>query len=379
MSRRRQQREHKVTAEALEPATAAKTQLWQIVYTRDGLLRDGPITAGKLVIGEEFPTDAVTWLHVSGLGGAASLAAVARHFTIHDLAMEAIVAPQERPKVDVYGETLFAVLRTPMSERSDSGLVTEVGQFSFVLGERFLVTFEDQPLPRLEGLRNRLRGNHGRIRQSGPDFLAQQIIDGVVDQAADVTYLFEEELEAIEDRIIEGRIQGVTASLLALRRDLLRVRRAVQPMCDAVRAMLSDAQPLIRPETVPHFRDVLDHMIQSVERIDSFRDLEQGLINLVISTQGARLGETMKVLTVASVIFMPLTLIAGIYGMNFDTASPWNMPELTWAFGYPFAIGLMVVVTLVMLHHFRRRGWLHRDRELNRPLDLDRPLDGAPK
>lgn len=138
--------------------------------------------------------------------------------------------------------------------------------------------------------------------------------------------------------------------------------------------MLSDGQPLINPATVPHFRDVLDHMTQSLERIDAFRDLEQGLINLVISTQSARLGETMKVLTVASVIFMPLSFIAGVYGMNFDPEySAWNMPELRWAFGYPFALLLMTVTAGVMLYRFSRRGWLHRDPEVHRPLEHAAP------
>ncbi len=326
-----------------------------MAYGPEGLERDGPIVQQRL---RSFAcAGAVAWIHVTGLGDRAVIDAAAERFGVHPVAVEDIVAAHERPKFEVYGDKLFVVLRFP--ERTPSGF--EVHQLSFVFGKDFMVSFSEVDVPRIEQLRHRIRGDHGRVRHAGPDFIAHSLIDGAVDQALAVVDALEDDMEVLEDDILEGRTAHVVSDLLKLRRQLLRIRRALVPLGDAVRDLMSEARGLLGEDIIPHLRDVLDHIAQTVERVEQFRDFEQGLIQLVMSADSARMNETMKVLTIISTIFIPLSFIASVYGMNFDPdASVWSMPELRSKWGYPVVIGIMALVGLLLVGWFWRKGWLAR-------------------
>ncbi|MBT9560830.1 MAG: magnesium/cobalt transporter CorA [Myxococcales bacterium] len=338
-----------------ERGAAASSKLWLMAYGPSGLERDGPIVHQRL---EGFECGGVVaWIHVTGLGSREVIDAVAERFGVHPVAVEDIVAAHERPKSEVYGDKLFVVLRFP--ERTPSGF--EVHQLSFVFGKGFIVSFSEVDVPRIEQLRHRIRGDHGRVRHAGPDFVAHALIDGAVDQAVAVVDAVEDDLQDLEDDILEGRTAHVVPDLLKLRRQLLRIRRALVPLGDAVRELMSEARGLLGEDILPHLRDVLDHIAQTVDRVEQFRDFEQGLIQLVVSSDSARMNETMKVLTIISTIFIPLSFIASVYGMNFDPdASPWNMPELRSTWGYPAVLGVMALVGAILLGWFWRKGWLSR-------------------
>ena len=203
----------------------------------------------------------------------------------------------------------------------------------------------------------------------------------MVDDCDDLTESLEDTLETIEDRVVHGSVAGVVAALVGVRRDLVLIRRSLVPLSDLLRSMLSDAMRSVVSDSAAQFRDLIEHVTQSIARVDGIRGMEQGLVNLVISTQGDRLGETMKVLTVFSALFMPLSFVAGVYGMNFDRESPWNMPELGWRYGYLYAIGLMTLIGIGLVYFFWRRGWLNRAPivRIELPADAARPPERTVK
>ncbi len=331
-----------------------------MAYGPGGLHRDGPIAWQRLeqVLRQDPPLP-VRWIHLSGEPDREMLDGIAEVFGLHALIVDDLLVERERPRAEVFGESVYLHLRAPVGERADGPVALH--SFAVVLTQDTLLTIQlgsSPPLQRVEALRERLRGGHGRIRHAGPDYLAHALIDGVVDACLDVTERVEERFEGLEDEVLGGRTGTVVARLLTLRADVLRVRRALVPLRDALRSMLADSE-LIRPDTIPHVRDVLDHTTQVIDRADAFRELEQGLINLVVATDSARMNETMKVLTVMSSIFIPLSFVAGVYGMNFDGGvSDLNMPELRWKYGYFLALALMGLIGGGLFAWFWRKGWI---------------------
>ena len=196
------------------------------------------------------------------------------------------------------------------------------------------------------------------IRRSGPDYLAYALIDAMIDEFFPVLEHFGERIEALEDALVETPAPEVLRSIHAVKRELLSLRRAAWPQRDLLNALLREDSELIRPETKVFLRDPYDHVVQAMDMIETFRELSSGMIDVYLSSLSNRMNEVMKVLTVISTIFIPLTFIAGIYGMNFDTeVSPWNMPELEWYYGYPLSLALMAAVAAGLVLFFRRRGW----------------------
>ncbi|UCF29978.1 MAG: magnesium/cobalt transporter CorA [bacterium] len=297
----------------------------------------------------------VTWINVDGLGDAPTLIELAEMFGIHRLALEDVVHPHQRAKVEEYGEELFIVAR--MISRENEVLSTE--QISLFLGEGFVVTFQEHPGDCLEPVRERIRKGRGRIRQAGSDYLAYAILDAVVDAYFPILEELGEELEELEEEILEIPDRGTVSRIHTLKRDLLLLRRTVWPLREAVNALLREESILMSRETQIYLRDCYDHTIQVIDMVENHRDITSGLMDFYLSSVSNRMNEVMKVLTIIATIFIPLTFIAGIYGMNFNPeASPWNMPELNWRWGYPVFWVLMVTIGGTLLYVFRRKGWL---------------------
>lgn len=302
---------------------------------------------------------ATVWVNVDGLGDADTIRQLGQIFHLHPLALEDVVNVHQRAKVEQYGDHLFIVAR--MVELNDH-LGTE--QVSIFLGRNFVLTFLEDPGDSFDPVRQRLRGNSGRIRNSGTGYLAYALLDAAVDAYFPVLEQFGERLDALEDTVILRPNKEAISKIHDVKRDLRLLRRAAWPMREAVNSLSRDPSPLIHDDTRPYLRDCYDHTVQILDLVETYRELGADMTDLYLSSLSNRLNEVMKVLTMIATIFMPLSFVAGVYGMNFDPAvSPWNMPELKWPFGYEFALTLMLGTLVAMLLLFRRRGWLGGNKE----------------
>ena len=296
----------------------------------------------------------VTWVNVDGLGDAKTIARIGEMFDIHPLALEDTVHVHQRAKVEQYGRQLFIVTRmVALGER------LETEQLSIFLGEGFVLTFQERPGDCLDPVRERIRNGTGRIRKAGADYLAYAILDAVIDNYFPLLEEYGERLEALEEQVIARPDAQTVGRIHAAKRDMLTLRRAVWPQREAVNVLLREEQDLSTDATRVYLRDCYDHVIQIIDVLDTHREICSGLLDAYQSSVGNRMNEIMKVLTIIATIFIPLTFIAGIYGMNFDPEkSPFNMPELKWYWGYPGAIGAMLLVGILMVIYFRRKRWL---------------------
>ncbi len=298
----------------------------------------------------------VLWINVDGLGDIAVLLKLGNLFRLHRLALEDVINVYQRPKVEIYEEHCFIVAR--MTDMS-TGAGTE--QLSLFLGRDCVLTFQERPGDCFDPVRERIRKAGGRLRHAGPDYLTYALLDAVVDDYFPVLEKHGEQLEALENAVIQQPDTQLIARIHEVKRNLLIFRRAIWPLREAISSLFRESVHFIHDETRLYLRDCYDHTVQIIDLLENYRDVSSSLMEVYLSSVSNRLNETMKVLTIFMAVFAPLTFIAGIYGMNFHTEkSPWNMPELTWYLGYPFAITIMLAVTIVMLLYFRSKGWLGR-------------------
>ncbi len=296
----------------------------------------------------------VVWVNVNGLADIGVIQEIGNLFGLHRLALEDAVNVHQRPKVEEYDNYTFIVSRLPQKAET-----LETEQVSMFLGDGMLITFQEGPKDCFEPVRARLRQGKGRIRTQGADYLAYALIDAAIDSYFPVLETYGERVENLEAAVLRQPDSSLVAALHDIKRDLLTLRRAIWPQREMVNALVRDGSAFVSDSTRPYLRDCYDHCIQLMDMVETFRELASGLVDLYISTVGNRTNEIMKVLTVIATIFIPLSFIAGLYGMNFDgSASPWNMPELRWKYGYFFALGLMLVTALGLLGYFIRRGWV---------------------
>jgi len=296
----------------------------------------------------------VVWVNVDGLGDAEALAKLAEVFGLHRLVIEDIANVPQRPKVEQYGEDLFIVSRmAAVCERLD------VEQISVFLGQGVVLSFQEHPGDCLDPVRDRIRKALGRIRAQGPDYLVYAIVDAVIDGYFPILEEFGERLEALEEDVLSDPGPEVISRIYAAKRDLLTMRRAVWPQRESVNWLSRESCPVIQESTRLYLRDSYDHVAQIMDMVETFRELALGLVEGYQSSMSNRMNEVMKVLTIIATIFIPLSFVAGLYGMNFNPEkSPLNMPELAWYWGYPFALGLMTAIAVGMVVYFWRKGWL---------------------
>lgn len=303
---------------------------------------------------EKWP---VVWVDVVGLGSEETLRAIAQVFAIHPLALEDVVHLHQRAKVDAYENSLYIVLRIP-----DASHEQICEQFSMFLGKNFLVTFQERPGDCFDLVRSGLRLKDSAARQGlRPDYLAYRLIDAAIDAYFPVMETMGDHLDRLDDPDAITHTRVAFGQLHVVRRELLLLRRAVWPLRDAISELRSEVTPFISDDTRVYLRDCYDHAVQLLDLLESYRDIAGDVRDYYLSSISNRMNEIMMTLTVIATIFLPLSFIAGVYGMNFNpAASKWNMPELNWRFGYPYALGLMLLVAIGMLLSFKRRGWLAR-------------------
>jgi magnesium transporter len=309
---------------------------------------------------EELPAllerSPVTWVNIAGLGDAHTLERLREMLGIHPLVMEDVVNVHQRPKVDHYDDGMFVVARMPVS---DGEFPTR--QISLFLKERQLITFQEQPKDCLDPVRERIRRKRGRIRTLGPDYLAYALLDAVVDAFFPAIEEYADRLEKLEDDLLSAASEATLPRILEVRHELAGLRRVIAPMRDTLANLYGDDVEFVGDEIRVYLRDCYDHTLQLIDVIETYREVAGGLLEVYVSAMSQRTNEVMRVLTIFSTIFMPLTFIVGIYGMNFNPEkSPWNMPELEWYWGYPFSLGVMAVTTLALLYYFKRKKWLGR-------------------
>jgi magnesium transporter len=301
------------------------------------------------------------WIDVSEFGDRDLIIDLGETFGLHKLALEDVVNTHQRPKVEEYDDHLFIVARMLRQE----GLI-ETEQVSFVMGEGYVISFQETPGDCFEPVRNRLRQAKGRIRNNGADYLCYSLIDSIVDEYFPALERYGEILEDLEDAVVRDPNPSHIGELHDLKRDLLMLRRAIWPHREMINNLMRDEHQLIKAETRLYLRDCYDHTIQLMDIVETYREIASGLIDVHISSVSVKLNEVMKVLTIVATVFMPLSFIASLYGMNFDRqASPFNMPELGWYFGYPFALLLMLFSACALIWYSWRKGWLF-DKNLNK-------------
>jgi magnesium transporter len=293
------------------------------------------------------------WVDVVGLADHAAIRKVASEFGLHPLAVEDITNTHQRPKVELYEDHLFVVFRMVTAEAPIEG-----EQVSMIVSRGHVLTFQEKPGDCFEPVRTRLRHGKGRLRSAGADYLAYALIDAAIDSYFPVLETMGEAIESLEDSVVADPERHQAAALHHLKRDLLVLRRAIWPLRELLNALLRDDSSVITTTTRPYLRDAYDHTVQLMDIVETYREISSGLLDVYLSSQSARLNEVMKVLTIIATIFMPMSFVASLYGMNFDTSHPFNMPELHWPFGYAMALGLMAAIAAGLLWWFKRRGWL---------------------
>ncbi len=304
----------------------------------------------------------ITWIDIDGVQHEETLNRAAQLIGLHPLALADVAATLQRPKVEDYGSYLFIVLRLPHPCAEGEPLQTE--QVSLVLRKNAVVTFQEEARPGdcFDPVRHRLRTSSGNIRSLGADYLAYALIDAVIDAYFPVLERLGDRLDALESEVLERPAPRLIHELHRVRRDLLTVRRCVWPLRDALNSLVRDQTPLISAETRVFLRDCYDHAAQILDLVEAYREIGSALMEVHLTNISNRMNEIMKVLTVIATIFIPLTFIVGIYGMNFDTSHPLNMPELRWPYGYVAVMLFMLALALGMLWVFKRRGWIGRRR-----------------
>jgi len=307
----------------------------------------------------DFP---VTWINVDGLGDAEVVRRLGEIFGLHPLALEDVLNSHQRAKVEPYGNHVFVVARV-----IEGGARLDTDQLGIFIGERYVVTFQQLAGDCLDPLRDRIRRGRGILRASGPDYLAYAVLDSVVDSYFPILEAFGEEIENMEDAIIDGVDGEMISRIHEVKSRMLVLRRVIWPLREALHVLVRDPIPVIREDTRIYLRDCADHTFQIMDLVETYRELTSDLLDLYHSSLANRMNEVMQVLTVIATIFIPLTFIVGVYGMNFDTtASPWNMPELKWYWGYPAVWAVMLAVAGWLLYISHRRGWLPLGRRRRR-------------
>lgn len=296
-------------------------------------------------------TETTTWINVTGLHDTELIGKIGGHFGLHALVLEDIVNTNQRPKMEDFGDYLFIVAKMLYIDEATGETATE--QISLIFGEHYVMTFQEVEKDVFAPLRTRIRNAGGRIRKRGPDYLLYAILDSIVDHYFIVLEHIGEQIEGIEEELGEAQEQGTMARIRGLKTQALLIRKSVWPLREIIGKLDGDDVKLISESTSPFLRDVYDHTIQTIDTVETFRDMLSGLSDLYMSSISNKMNEVMKVLTIIATIFIPLTFLAGVYGMNFK-----YIPELGWRWSYPVFWCTLIVVGLGMVAYFRKKKWL---------------------
>ncbi len=304
-------------------------------------------------IEECFPfrdTPSVTWINIDGLSNPGIIETIGKYFTIHPLILESILTPEQRPRMEDLEQYLYLNLKMLSWRPLPAGIKIE--NISLVIGPNYLLSFQEDIGDIFDPIRDRIRKD-GRIRKFGPDYLAYGLIDVIVDNYFVVVEQLSEQVEDLEEELVAQATRETLNRIHVLKKDMIFLRKSVWPLREVISKLERSESSLIQDTTKIYLRDVYDHTIQVIDTLEIFRDMLSGMIDIYLSSLSNRMNEIMKVLTLIATIFIPLTFIAGVYGMNFE-----NMPELKWKYGYYVTWGIMISVACVLLLFFRKKKWI---------------------
>ena len=331
---------------------ATPSQIILIDYTPKHAVKKNNIDPSTLE--HYLGSESASWLDVQGLGSERILKQIGQIFKLHPLLLEDVVNVPQRPKVEDYNEQLIVIVHLVQPKPEEDGFYTQ--QVSFVLGKSYLLTFQEEPNHDcFNPVRERLKNNKGKIRTSGVDYLTYLLLDTIIDSFFPVLEDYGERIEELEDEVVFNPTNHTLEKIYKVRRELLALRRAIWPQQSVITTLMRSGSNLVTSDVEIYFRDCYDHVIQLLDIVESYRELSSSLMDVYLSSMSNKMNEVMKVLTIVSSIFVPLTFIAGVYGMNFE-----YMPELTWKWGYFVVLGLMAIVAIGLILFFWRNGWLKR-------------------
>jgi len=355
MKQKKKKKSYKV--KNLPPGTMAYTGKKELVETHVDVINFSPTVYQVLKsknVEDAFnfsEKDTITWINVNGLNNISDIEKIGKHYNLHPLTLEDIVNTQQRPKLDEFEDYLYVVFKM-LYYKNENELHFE--HVSLVAGEGFVITFQEADGDVFDDLRERISHGKGRIRSSGSDYLMYAILDAAVDNYFSVIEAFADNIEDLEDDVFKGEPNNDIANSIHIhKRQILKIRRAIVPLREVISRLDKTETNIIQLNTHNFIRDLYDHIIQVNENIELLREMVWSLMDMYMTIISNKMNEVMKVLTIIATIFIPLTFIAGIYGMNFD-----NIPELHYQNGYFVLLGVMAVIFVLMLMYFRRKKWL---------------------
>ncbi len=336
---------------------ALPTEIVLIDYTAEQATEYSSLTPEECL--PYLNTESVSWIDVRGLGSEKVLRRLGSVFKLPDLILEDIVNVPQRPKLENHPDYVLIVTQMVMPKRKEGFWIEQI---SFILGEHYLLTVQEEPeRDPFFPVKRRIHNNLGTIRQRGINYLTYALIDAIIDGYFPVLEHYGERLEDLEDEVVDNASEKTLGKIYRIRRELLALKRAIWPQREVFNALLRDGSPYMSAEVLHYLRDCYDHTVQIIDVIQAYRELASGLLDVYLSVLSHRMNEVMKLLTIISTIFIPLTFIAGIYGMNFNPEkSPFNMPELNWYWGYVFCLALMTAIAAVQVYFFWQRGWFKK-------------------
>lgn len=296
-------------------------------------------------------SDTISWINLNGLNHVKEIEKIGIHFNLHPLVLEDIVSISQRPKIDEHEDYLFVVLKMLYSDKQDQ-IVSE--QVSFILGKNYVLSFQESEGDVFDTVRERIRHGKGRVRTMNSDYLLYILMDAIVDHYFTIIETLGDKIEDYETNIFSGNVsKTINRDIQDLKREILKMRRGILPLREVINRIEKHEGPLIHSKTKPFYRDIYDHLIQVSENLDIYREMIWSLMDMYMTTISNKMNEVMKVLTIMASIFIPLTFIAGIYGMNFD-----NIPELHYKHSYFILWGVMIAMFLGMVYYFKKKKWL---------------------
>ncbi|MEM2907456.1 MAG: magnesium/cobalt transporter CorA, partial [Candidatus Odinarchaeota archaeon] len=293
----------------------------------------------------------VTWINIDKVADTKVTDSIGKRYNIHPLILEDISNTDQRPKIDVLENYIYVVAKMLYSDTDKDKTVIE--QVSFILGQDYVVSFQERPGDVFDHIREMIRHNKGLIRKMGADYLLCSLIDSIVDNYFNICDRLEEKIECLDDELLGQPSQETINEINSLKREMIFIRKAIWPLREVVNILERTGPPLVLQKTIIHLRDVYDHVIQIIDLVETLQEILSSMVDTYLSSISNRTNEVMKILTIIATIFIPLTFIAGVYGMNFRF-----MPELELIWGYPLIVGVMFTVSIVMLLYFRRKKWI---------------------
>ena len=295
--------------------------------------------------------DSVTWINIDGIHDISIVEKIGNYFNFHSLLLEDIVNTHQRPKTDDYGDHLFVILKMLYYKEEENKVIEE--QVSFILGKNYVISFQEIPGDVFEFVRDRIRNGKGKVRKLGADYLLYSLIDAIVDNYYIVLEHFNDEISEMEDELVTSPDPNFLHSIHWMKKTIISFSKSIWPLRTVISGLQRTDTELLNDSTAIYFRDVYDHAIQVIDTIETYRELLSAMLDVYLSSISFKMNGIMKVLTIISTIFIPLTFIAGVYGMNFK-----HMPELEWKTGYYIVLGIMAAVAGGLLIFFRKKRWI---------------------